>query len=73
MDNLLDFLDVPKVNSNMDFFGDNKVEFGHKITQEDNISGEVLNEFNSLNRKKDISIKNNDNFNFFSDAEEIEY
>ena len=72
--NLLDNLDIPQIDSNIDFFGSND-NFDSKKTeyeQQNNVSNDVLDEFNKLNSNNSIRLNKKDEFNFFSDAEENE-
>ena len=72
--NLLNNIEIPQINSDIDFFGTNNEVFENKkidYENKNNVSSEVLNEFNQLNGGN-IRVNNKDKFNFFSDAEENE-
>ena len=73
--NLLDNLDIPQLDSNIDFFGTGNDNFDLKkmdYETQNNVSNDVLDEFNKLNGNNSIRLNKKDDFNFFSDAEENE-
>ena len=70
---MLDNINIPQVDSDIDFFGTNDSEFESKKVEyenKNNVSNEVLNEFNTLN--DNIRLNTKDKFKFFADAEENE-
>ena len=71
--NLLDSMNIPEIDSNIDFFGTNNTEFESKkidYENKNNVSNEVLKEFDQLNNN--IRLNKKEQFNFFADAEETE-
>ena len=68
---MLDNIEIPQIDNNIDFFGNQDSEFESKKVEyenKNNVSNEVLSEFNKLNNN--VRINNKEKFNFFSDAEE---
>ena len=70
-----EFYDFQKKYSNIDFFGSDNDNFNSKkidYEKQNNVSNDVLDEFNKLNGNNSVRLNKKDDFNFFSDAEENE-